>query len=101
MNYVVCCNLLCQESGNIKKKNKCSSCKSVNKCLNLKLLNVSFCPIGVVCNKTCGKLHPTKKHKSPTYISPCVNGMLCDNEKCLFLHPNNKCNTWIVRYINS
>ena len=101
MNYVVCCNLPCQESGNIKKNMaKCGSCKSTNKCLNLELLNEFFCPHGASCEESCGKLHSTKKHKSPPYISPCADGISCVYVNCLFLHPNTKCNTWSVRCSN-
>ena len=92
--YVVCCNIQCKESGNIKKNLiKCSECKKHLTNLTLDVLNKHFCPHGSIskCSniiEKCNMLHPTKHHHSPPYISPCINGKHCINKKCLFLHPN-------------
>jgi hypothetical protein len=108
--YVVCCNILCIESGNIKKNlAKCPECKKTLMQLTLEVLNTNFCPCGQKCQSLqkerisddqyikCKMLHPTKKHQSPPYISPCLDGLHCSDKKCVFLHPNKKCVSWIVR----
>lgn len=108
--YVVCCNIPCTESGNIKKNLvKCPECKKTLIQLTLDTLNTYFCPNGQNCSSLqkelviqdqcykCKMLHPTKKHHSPPYISPCLLGIHCSDKTCLFLHPNKKCVSWIVR----
>lgn len=95
--YVVCYNVDCKESGNIKKNiSKCSECKKQLTNLTLEILNKYFCPNGNNCDG-CGMIHPNKHHQSPPYISPCFNGKHCLNKNCLFLHPNQN-NTWGVRF---
>jgi hypothetical protein len=96
ISYVVCCQPSCKESGNIKKNlSKCSGCKKLLNNLTLDLLNTYFCPNGQHCpdsrqvpSDSCLLLHTTKTHQSPPYISPCINGISCINNNCLFLHPN-------------
>jgi hypothetical protein len=103
--YVVCCELSCVESGNIKKNlYKCPECKTILVQLTLDILNKYFCPSGKKCQSlhqkmggTCELIHPTKKHQSPPYISPCVNGIHCTNNSCVCLHPNKKCILWTFR----
>ena len=94
--YVICCNILCGESGNITKNiSKCISCKQPVKHLTLDILNDLFCFRAVHCNnRKCKMLHSTKNNKSPPYISPCFEGIFCTNQHCLFLHPNVKCKSW-------
>lgn len=96
--YVVCCDSLCKESGNIKKNmSKCSECKKSLTNLTLEILNKYYCGNNSTCeNHECVLLHPTKKHLSPPYISPCINGINCLNKNCIFLHPN-KHGYWLVR----
>lgn len=98
--YILCCNTECKESGNIKKNfNKCPECKMTLTKLTLEILNKYFCPFNNKCPNmaNCKLLHATKKHQSPPYISPCIDGIQCEVSNCVFLHPNLKCNSWIVR----
>ena len=90
ITYVVCCNKLCKESGNIKKNtNKCIECKKLLNTLNLDVLNTYFCIDSKNCTTIdCKLIHPNKQHHSPPFISPCINGIGCENNNCLFLHPN-------------
>jgi len=96
--YVVCCNLSCKESGVIKKNlRKCSECKKSLTNLTLDILNKYYCCFGNKCiNMKCPNIHPIKKHRSPPYISPCINGIDCAKQNCLFLHPNQH-GSWLVR----
>ena len=96
--YVVCCGVNCKESGNIKKNfSKCPSCRKSLTQVTLQILNQYFCPHSSLCkNPNCQLLHANKKHKSPPYISPCDHGVKCDKDECVFLHPNLKCNAWLV-----
>jgi hypothetical protein len=98
VTYVVCCNLVCKESGNIKKNmSKCSDCKKSLFNLTLYILNTYYCSNGNTCKtKECSYIHPTKKHLSPPYISPCIDGIHCINKNCIFLHPN-QCGSWNYR----
>lgn len=98
VTYVVCCNISCRESGNIKKNlSKCSECKKPLINLSLDILNNLYCLDGITCKVCdCNNIHPTKKHISPPYISPCIHGIMCVEKKCLFLHPN-KHGSWLVR----
>jgi hypothetical protein len=97
-SFVVCLRLECKESGIIKKNlNKCSECKKTLNNLNLNLLNKYFCPFGKHCinnSVNCHLLHNNKTHQSPPYISPCINGIKCVINNCLFLHPN-KFGVWL------
>ena len=97
--YLVCCNIQCLESGNIKKNiNKCPICKIPPTRLDLSILNEFFCLNAIHCNDhKCQLLHSTKNHQSPPHISPCHEGLICANKKCLFLHPNDVGNSWGVR----
>ena len=99
--YLACCNLTCKESGNIKKNcNKCHRCKTPLIKLTLDLLNNFYCSGGARCESNkCNLLHPTKKHKSPPFISPCKQGIHCINNQCLFLHPERNSGCWLVRQI--
>ena len=105
ISYVLCCNLSCVESGNIKKNlNKCPECKKNLTHLTLDTLNKYFCPNGKKCasldattNNTCELIHPTKKHQSPPYISPCINGTHCADKTCVCLNPNKKQVSWTFR----
>ena len=98
VTYVVCYNILCKESGNIKKNLiKCLNCKKNLANLTLNVLNKYYCCSGNLCiNTECYNIHPTKKHLSPPYISPCINGFNCIAKNCLFLHPNIH-GIWLVR----
>jgi|SaaInlV_100m_DNA_3_1039692.scaffolds.fasta_scaffold100943_1 hypothetical protein len=94
--YIVCCNVSCKESGNIKKNfNKCPECNKSLTQLTSHVLNKYFCTTGISCNSSCYLLHPTKKHQSPPYISPCKFGSKCDKKECLFLHPESKSKAWL------
>ncbi len=94
--YVICCNNFCKESGNIKKNlSRCTECKKPLINLTLDILNKHYCPSGCNCELNCQLIHPTKKHSSPPYISPCADGSFCINKNCLFLHPYN--GLWLVR----
>lgn len=97
--YVVCSDISCKESGVIKKNcSKCTKCKQSMSQLSLSLLNKFYCPNGAECQiQTCKLLHPSKKHISPPYISPCKKGNTCENTNCLFLHPNSINTCWSVR----
>lgn len=96
--YVICCSIFCKEAGNIKKNlSKCSECKKPLINLTLDNLNKHYCPNGCNCNLKCKLLHPSKKHMSSPYISPCINGIFCNNKDCLFLHPYN--GLWLVKVI--
>jgi hypothetical protein len=96
--YLTCCSLQCKESGNIKKNcSKCHKCKEPLIKLTLSLLNKFYCPNGDMCTDKCDLVHPTKKHRSPPFISPCKHGFHCNNAQCLFLHPEHNSGCWLVR----
>jgi hypothetical protein len=97
--YSICCKPQCKESGNIKKNcSKCHKCRNSLIKLSLELLNNFYCPQGDKCNlKNCNLCHPTKKHRSPPFISPCIHGIHCINIQCLFLHPEINSGCWTVR----
>ena len=109
LSYVLCCNINCHESGNIKKNLiKCNNCKNILEKLSLSVLNKYFCPYGIYCESLqyntvkkqkskCKLLHPNKKHISPPFISPCHNGVHCDILQCIYLHPDKDCISWQVR----
>lgn len=97
--YTVCCNVMCSESGGIKKNaHKCCECKKFTTPLSLELLNEKYCTNGNMCyDKQCHRIHPNKNHQSPPFISPCIQGKSCNDESCVFLHPDPKCGSWLVR----
>ena len=98
MSYLVCCNKICNESGNIRKNiSKCSNCRKSLHTLNIKILNTYFCPKGNICvDLNCNMIHPTKKHTSPPFISPCKYGCVCPAKaECIYLHPNSN-GQWLM-----
>lgn len=97
--YLVCCSPQCKESGNIKKNcSKCHMCRGSLIKLTLSLLNEFYCPDGDKCPlDKCILVHPTKKHRSPPFISPCHRGIHCIDNQCLFLHPETHSGCWLVR----
>lgn len=102
LDYVVCCNTQCAESGGIKKTmhkcSKCGVCRKSTKPLSARLLNEKYCIKGNFCyNEGCSLLHPNKNHQSPPFISPCPRGELCNVTECIYLHPDPKCGAWLTQ----